>query len=450
MAYTATGPLVSGIVIALSLALFLGLFVIGAHAQDSGPQIYVNMLNTDPTPVRAGASADVYLGFENLGSGTQPIEVRLVNSYPFSPAGAAGAQNITLGPYQTNNNYVNVKLTTLVDKSAVDGQYALEVQYRSPGGNWVMQNFSVSVTNQAFAQIAYIGQSQLDLGVQTPINFTVTNVGNAPLQNLVFSWTDKQGYILPVLGDNTRYIKYLGVGQSTTIPFTVIADVNAAPGLDELELSLSYESASNGAENILNTTAGIFVGGTTDFDVSYSESSAGQTSLSVANIGNSPAYAVKVSIPPQPGFRVVGSTSSIIGNLNKGDYTLVSFQFATLDTNASASGGAPQDQGGMPVNRSGFARGNHGSFNFSGTGFGGNNLTVDVEYTDAAGVRMTVVKSIRISNSMTGSGSFGGSGAYAGRQTASSWWQNPYVIALIVLVLGGGYWYYRRRKAKKA
>ncbi len=448
MAHTATSPVVRGIIVALSLALFLGLFVTGAHAQDTGPQIYVNMLNTDPTPVRAGASADIYLGFENLGSGTQPIEVQLVNSYPFSPAGAAGAQNITLGPYQTNNNYVNVKLTTLVDKSAVDGQYALEVQYRPSGGNWVTQNFSVSVTNQAFAQIAYIGQSQLDLGVQTPINFTITNVGSAPLQNLVFSWTDKQGYILPVLGDNTRFIKYLGVGQSATIPFTVVADVNAAPGLDELELSLSYESASNGAENILNTTAGVFVGGTTDFDVSYSESSAGQTSLSVANIGNSPAYAVKVSIPPQPGFRVVGSTSSIIGNLNKGDYTLVSFQFAAL--NGNESGGAPQGAGGTAANRSGFAHGNRSSFNFSGTGFEGNNLTVDVEYTDAAGVRRTVEKSIRVSSSQSSSFGGAGTGAYAGRQTTASWWTNPYVIAIIVIVLGGGYWYYRRRKAKKA
>ena len=57
-------------------------------------------------------------------------------------------------------------------------------------------------------------------------------------------------------------------------------------------------------------------------------------SLSVANVGNNMAYAVKVSVPEQEGYRVSGSSSTIVGNLQKGDYTIASFNV----TSAQASG----------------------------------------------------------------------------------------------------------------
>ena len=41
------------------------------------------------------------------------------------------------------------------------------------------------------------------------------------------------------------------------------------------------------------------------------------------------AYSVKVSIPDQEGYKVSGSSSTIVGNLEKGDYTIASFNVAS-------------------------------------------------------------------------------------------------------------------------
>ncbi len=85
----------------------------------------------------------------------------------------------------------------------------------------------------------------------------------------------------------------------------------------------------NPTNKSINTTAGLFVGGETDFDVSFSESDAGEISLSVANVGNNMAYSVKVSVPDQDDYKVSGSSSTIVGNLEKGDYTIASFNVAS-------------------------------------------------------------------------------------------------------------------------
>ena len=118
--------------------------------------------------------------------------------------------------------------------------------------------------------------------------------------------------------------------------------------------------------------AGLFVGGSTDFDVSFSESSQGQTSLSVANVGNNIAYAVKVSIPEQDGYKVSGSSSTIVGNLEKGDYTIASFNVEST-----------QAQGGNAGTQSGSTKSSVAAGNSTVASISGDPLKVQIGYTDA-------------------------------------------------------------------
>jgi len=86
----------------------------------------------------------------------------------------------------------------------------------------------------------------------------------------------------------------------------VIADTNADAGLYKLDLQLSYEDSVSGTEEEISTSAGIYVGGGTDFDIAYSESSGSDMSFTVANIGSNPAFSVSVVIPQQTGWTVTG------------------------------------------------------------------------------------------------------------------------------------------------
>ena len=281
------------------------------------------------------------------------------------------------------------------------------------------------VEGGAIIDVSDVDMAKLNPGEETKLNFTITNIGNSPLQNLVFSWHEPNGVILPVYSDNTKYIKYLDVGESTDLEYTVVADVNAVAGLYQLDLSLEFETG-NGS---YSTTTGVFVSGETDFDVTFSESSAGQTSLSVANTGNNPAYSVTFRIPEQDNFVVRGSTASIVGNLDKGDYTIVSFQVTS--TSASFGGAGAAD----------ITQQRNASEN--------NDLKVLIESTDATGIRRTVEKIVPI-QLMAMSSEGAQLNTRMGQQ--QSIWKNPAFIGTITILglIIGGFIYYKRRQSGNA
>jgi hypothetical protein len=259
--------------------------------------------------------------------------------------------------------------------------------------------------------------------------------------------------VLPVHSGAVRYVKYLDVGQSVDLNYTVIAYVNANPGLYPLNMVLHSESLTDATPVELNTTAGVFVGGETDFDVAFSESSAGQTSLSVSNIGNNPAQSVSVIVPQQPNFRVSGSTSAIIGNLDKGDYTLVSFQISsTVATNFTGQGTAQGRSASAAQNESRFRQG-FGNSTFGNAGAGNNpgNLRVQIDYTDTTGTRRTVEKNVSIQfRSLSSSGTTGTTTGFSGRTQSSSFiGSTAFWVILVVIVVGVGAFIYRKKSTAK-
>ena len=253
----------------------------------------------------------------------------------------------------------------------------------------IERTFGIDVESRESAEIIYIDKVQLIPGKQTSMTFTINNVGSAPLRELTFSWENEDGIVLPVGSDDTRYIKYIDVGESVELEYEVIADTNADPGLYKLDLYLTYEESATGGEQEISTIAGVYVGGETDFDVAFSESSAGTTSFTVANIGSNPAYSVSVIIPRQDGWSVSGSNTVIIGNLNKGDYTVASF---ALQSGGSATARTfDKDPRTMTEEeRAEFIKQRQAEGS-------SNTVKVQIDYTDTMGRRNTIEKEVQVS-----------------------------------------------------
>lgn len=353
--------------------------------------ISISVVNYDPDPAIAGDVVEVRLGVENIGGMTvNNLMIEIVPEYPFElVSGESAVQSIgIIQGYkgQSNENIKIVKYRLRVDRDAPAGSYELKVKYYESGGSAATQkSLSLDVKSKQSAEVIHIDKTALVPGKQSSLKFTINNVGNAPLRDLTFNWENGNNIILPVGSDNTRYIKYIDVGDSADLEYQVIADTNAQQGLYKLNLYLSYYDSITKEEKKISTIAGVYVGGGTDFDVAFSESTGSETSFSVANVGSNPAYSVSVIIPEQRSWRVSGSNSVIIGNLNKGDYTIASFRLqSSMGTTTSQNRTARSDASlqGSPVQR---------TMNSSSE-----TVLMQIAYTDTMGERKIVEKEIKL------------------------------------------------------
>jgi hypothetical protein len=396
-----------------------------------GSSVQVSLSNQNPDAARPGEPVELTFTVQNVGNNNlRAISVAVVPTnnavslYPFSQlTGEPLVQNIPyLNARQDPSDASVLKFDLMADANAADGTYNVDVLTTATtdddNANVIRSEntFQITVRGKEYAQVVTVSKSSIDIGKPEPLNFIITNTGNSPLQNMVFSWKDPQNVVLPVLSDNTKYIKYLGANQSVEVDYFVMADVNANPGLYPIAINLSYENYNSQAQSIL-TTAGLFVGGPTDFDVSYSESVQGQVSIAVANVGSSMANAVKVSIPKQQGYIIGGSPSIIIGNLQKGDYTIASFNVSS----ASDFGN-----------------------NTSVDGNTSNPLKVQIDYTDPQGERLTENKEVTIPS--------GNVGAFTPRQRPATTSNNNnliYGIIVVIIIIAGIYLYRKRKQGGK-
>ncbi len=397
----------------LTLLLLFSAFIclgagtaLGSNGNINSASLEVNLTNQNPDAARPGEPVELTVSVQNVGNtDLKDITVTVNPEYPFSKvSGENPVKEVSyLNARQDDDDAAVLKFKLMTDANASEGTYDIDItttaKESGSSSNTVTttKTIQLEIRGKEYAQIVTINKANIDIAKEEPLEFIITNTGNSPLKNMVVSWKDPKGVILPVYSDNTKYIKYLEAGQSVTVAYLVMADVNANPGLYTLDVNLSFEDYES-SEKSIQTTAGLFVGGVTDFDVSFSESDQGEISLSVANVGNNMAYSVKVSVPDQDGYRVSGSSSTIVGNLEKGDYTIASFDV----TSSQAAGGA--EGSAAPPST---AKASDDGENLTSASMDSNPLKVQIEYTDAKGERITVDKEVELemtSGNMTAAG----------------------------------------------
>lgn len=373
------------------IILVLTAYIPAVNAGLAGSTVLsISLANYDPDPAIAGGTVEVHIGIENIGGMTaNNLMLEIVPSYPFELVyGESAVQSIgIIQGYQVDStqNIKIVKYRMQINKDVPAGSYELIVKYYEQGSTDVTQkSLSLDVKSRESAEVIHIDKTMLVPGKQSGLKFTINNVGNSPLRDLTFNWENDDKIVLPVGSDNTRYIRYIDIGNGTDLEYQVMADTNAQPGLYKLNLYLTYEDSISNQTKKISTFAGVYVGGGTDFDIAFSESTSSETSFSVANIGSNPAYSVSVIIPEQRGWSVSGSNSVIIGNLNKGDYTVASFK---LKSSASAMASQNKTASNAGIQRSSMQR----SMNSSS-----DTVLMQIAYTDTMGERKVVEKEVKL------------------------------------------------------
>ncbi|MEW5896652.1 MAG: COG1361 S-layer family protein [Nanoarchaeota archaeon] len=411
----------------LMLLLTIVAFLPAVSGQTGDALLSATLMTQYPDPARAGDVAEIRIRLENVGDKEASAVIgEIIEDYPFTLLPGQKAQTVigNLPNWPKEANFKTLLYKMQVDKNAIDGQHELDFRYSLNGGlSWIVKSFNIDVTSKEFAQIIYIDKSQVNPGEETPITFTINNIGKAPLTNMVFTWEEKDNVILPINTDNTRYIPYLGVGERIDLKYTVVADPGATRGLYNLDLTLTFDTKneSGSTSDEIKTKAGVLVGGETDFDVAFAETSAGKTSFTIANIGENDASSVTITIPEQEGFKVQGGNSVIIGNLNKGDFTLATFQLSSPPTTEKNARKAPTEES--------------------------KNLQVGISFTDSFGKRHLIKKQVPLKAStslgqdVTAARTQQGPGAHIKTSLRN--------ILVVVVILAVAIFVYRKHKQGK-
>ncbi len=415
----------------LFLIIIFSIAMLMVAADDA--QLSATLLTQTPDPASSGDTVDLRIKVTNEGGKISPQVVgEIIPEFPFTLTYGQVAQQIIgeLPNYPTEANYKILTYKIKISKDAIDKNYDLKFRYSDDGGiSWVVDTFNVRVTSNKYAQIISLDKVKINPGEETPLIFTINNIGKSPLNNLVFTWSEEDNVILPVGTDNTRYVSYLGIGERQELVFNVVANPTATRGLYTLNLKLTFDAMNSSSSSVqstkIETNAGVLIGGSTDFEVSLADSTTGTTSISIANIGSNPATSVTVSIPEQTGWKVSGSSSSIIGNLNQGDYTIASFNL----------------QAGSGISQNTPTKGDSSQMNLSRSQ--NNELKIKIAYTDTMGNREIIEKNVPVSAQSLIGNVTGMPGRNATPQSGffARYW---YVWVLILVVLA--YWGYKRYK----
>ena len=304
----------------------------------------VDLLNQEPDPVKPGDVLEVRLSIQNTGYKNQEnCVLEIKPTYPFKTlAGEKLVQNLgTLGKRSDDNHRKVVKFKLGLENSVNKGKYPLKVYLYTNGNRKLAltKEFNIDVDSESNAEIEYISVEKMVPGKKTDLVFGVKNVGNSPLKNAMFSWECANDVILPVGSSNVKHINLIDIGDTANVSFDVLTNVNTKPGLYKLDMVLTYDdveelktiteagTVENQKRKEIKSKAGIYIGGTTEFDIAFMErSQTGAYTFSISNIGNNGANSVKVSLPLQANWTAAeGSNSVILGNLQKGDYTYADF-----------------------------------------------------------------------------------------------------------------------------
>lgn len=316
---------------------------INTSSLDKG--LSVDLLNQDPDPVNPGDVLEVRISIENTGyDDIENCFVEIKPEYPFKAlSGEKLVESIgTLGKRSEDDRRKVLKFKVGVENDINEGSYPLKVYLYSTDKKKkisLTKELSIDIDSESNAEIEYISVEKLIPGEKTKLTFGIRNAGNSPLKNSMFSWESTNDVILPVGSSNVKHINLIDVGETANVSFEVLTNVNTKPGLYKLDMTLTYDDieelqtiteagyVENEKRKTIESKAGIYIGGTTDFDIAFMEQSpTGAYTFSVSNIGNNGANSVKVSVPLQENWTVTdGSNSVVLGNLAKGDYTIADF-----------------------------------------------------------------------------------------------------------------------------
>jgi len=193
-----------------SIALFciVAILVCIVPSSSAGTDAKIVITGVKPTELSPGDTKEITLTVKNGGSNdAKQIVFNFQESQYISVVGSSSVYINSINGWCSKD----VVITVNVSEGAPSGTYSIPVactfsQYysdRSQGSvTESMPEVSYSIVfmveGGAIIDVSDVDMAELNSGEETKLKFTITNIGNSPVQSLVFSWKEEEGVILPV------------------------------------------------------------------------------------------------------------------------------------------------------------------------------------------------------------------------------------------------------------
>lgn len=369
---------------------------------------------TNPTVVAPGTKGYIEVNLKSIGGTSNNIEISATSLSSKVVVRYGEWDDLDIGDLGSGASY-SILFQFSVPSTAAPGLYLVRFEIERSGGNDILQNAIVKVEDSTVLDLVSVAPTSVNIGEATTLIFNITNNRESDICNILFNWEDPNDLILPIGSDNRITISSIAAENYTELPIVVMASSGISPGVYPLTITMEFYDQT-GTEQTITSTVGLQISGGTTFDVVLQTSTSTSTTFAVVNTGANTASSVVVSIPQQQSYSTSGTSSSSLGNLDAGDYTLASFQISSTSSNMTTQFPSFNRTGmGSAPPGMNFSGGRDRFTNQSFPGMGGSSqLLVQIAYTDLFGVRQTVQKQVDLS-----SGSASGFSSRTGTQGAS-------------------------------
>lgn len=291
---------------------------------------------------------------------------------------------------------------------------------------FMLNTASADATTTCNLQISLINQDPNPAipGDYVDVLFQVSGVDNSDCQGAMFELIPSYPFSLDepglrTLNGNTWVANYK---TEWNIPYKLRVDKAALDGDTDLEVHYApgYYNPGYSLTKYFNIT---IKDSRTNFDAVIQEISGADISIALANTGKYAANSVVVRIPEQESFKAVGTNGQMVGNLESGDYTIVSFSLSQTSS-----------------------RNFQNMTNYSRTGSSyQTNLKFDIYYTDNLGERRIVNMQLPLNlNTNVSMAGIAGQAGFRTSSASSNGGNNWTLIITLVLLAGIAFFVYKR------
>jgi len=328
------------------LATLTTLLILFTGFATANPNINVEKMTTEPSPLKVGQYADIQFKVVNTGTeDAENVTVEFTENYPFS-IDPDNDKKWRISALETGDTY-QFRMQTRVDPNALQGDENLE--FRTSTDKRSSRTHLLPVQVKADDDGLVIDNvefpEKVRSGTSRTMKFTVENTAKAYFRNIELSLNPGRNTPIVTSGTSGKRINQIAPGEKRNLSFNLNIGQSSENGVYSIPLNLNYENEA-GASLQKQESTGIVVGGTPNIELGINNEgrinagSTGTVTLRLVNRGEGTAKFVKIQTQESQEYEILSGGNVYLGDMNPDDY-----QTAELELYANQSA----DQATIPV-----------------------------------------------------------------------------------------------------